>query len=447
MIDKLDIAFTNKEITPFGGLVLLYKMLERCHFQEALSACPLPTQGSNRGYSPEQLIEGLFTGVWCGACCYNHLDIVRFDPTLCKLMGYDRGPDHRAYQRYFEKFTQTTNQEVFGQLYKWFFDSLCFDNFTLDFDSTVMTRCGEQEGSAVGYNPKRPGRSSHHPLLAFVADERMIANYWLRPGNTSATTNFLSFLEDTLARLEGKKVGLIRMDSGFFGDNILSYLESKNLDYIVACRFNNGIKAALVQETKWVEVGNGIAIGDTTYQAADWKAPRRIVMVRQDTDIRPKCAGKKIKKIKGKQLSLFPEYADLGRYRYSCYVTSLILPAKVVYDSYRGRADSENRIKEIKYDFAADKFVSHDFWATEACDSFIIMAYNFLSLFRHAIVNSNKHAFLKTLRYKVLNISAYLEKSENKNILRLARSTRQRKSFIGLWNTTSECDIGIVKFS
>ena len=32
MIDKLDIAFTNKEITPFGGLVLLYKMLERCHF-------------------------------------------------------------------------------------------------------------------------------------------------------------------------------------------------------------------------------------------------------------------------------------------------------------------------------------------------------------------------------------------------------------------------------
>ncbi len=34
----------------------------------------------------------------------------------------------------------------------------------------------------------------------------------------------------------------------------------------------------------------------------------------------------------------------------------------------------------------ADKFSSQDFWATEACDSFIIMAYNFISLFRHAIL-------------------------------------------------------------
>ena len=48
---------------------------------------------------------------------------------------------------------------MFGALNEWFFSNLCFDNFTLDFDSTVITRCGEQEGSAKGYNPKRPGRT------------------------------------------------------------------------------------------------------------------------------------------------------------------------------------------------------------------------------------------------------------------------------------------------
>ena len=31
-------------------------------------------------------------------------------------------------------------------------------------------------------------------MVAFVSDVRMIANYWLRPGNTSASTNYLSFL-------------------------------------------------------------------------------------------------------------------------------------------------------------------------------------------------------------------------------------------------------------
>ena len=94
-----------------------------------------------------------------------------------------------------------------------------------------MVREGSQEGAAKGYNPKRPGRLSHHPLLAFVSDVRMIANYWLRPGNTSASTNYLSFLEDTLSKLEGKRVGLVRMDSGFFARK---YPDMKYLAYFQA---------------------------------------------------------------------------------------------------------------------------------------------------------------------------------------------------------------------
>ena len=153
--------------------------------------------------------------------------------------------------------------------YQWFFGKLCFDNYTLDFDSTVEQRCGEQEGAAKGYNPKRPGRQSHHPLLAFVADLRMIANFWLRPGNTSASTNFLSFLEDTLEKLHGKRVGLVRMDSGFFSDHIMKTLEKKELNYIIACRFNNRIKHQLVYERKWANVAPGLDIAEGTYQGLD----------------------------------------------------------------------------------------------------------------------------------------------------------------------------------
>ena len=40
---------------------------------------------------------------------------------------------------------------------------------------------------------------------------------------------------------------------------------------------------------------------------------------------------------------------------------------KVVHDSYRGRVDSKNCIKELKTDFSVDSFVSHNFWTTEAC--------------------------------------------------------------------------------
>jgi len=69
MVCDYDIKFVDKEITPFGGLSLFLKMLERCHFAEHLEMCGIPSQGSNRGYKPLQLIwehGGAWVHVSCG---------------------------------------------------------------------------------------------------------------------------------------------------------------------------------------------------------------------------------------------------------------------------------------------------------------------------------------------------------------------------------------------
>lgn len=184
----------------------------------------------------------------------------------------------------------------------------------------------------------------------------------------------------------------------------------------------------LVGSQVWAEVTDGIEMAETTYHAQTWTQPRRIVMVRQEVEKRPNAAGKLVK-----QLYLFEDQSDYGRHRYSCFVTDLDLPMKVVYDSYRGRADSENRIKELKADFSVDSFVTHDFWATEACGNFIVMACNFFSLFRHALVNSPKKSFLKTIRYELINTPAYFSKSKDKHVLYLARSLKTRSAFQGIW--------------
>ena len=39
------------------------------------------------------------------------------------------------------------------------------------------------------------------------------------------------------------------------------------------------------------------------------------------------------------------------------------------------------------------------------------MAYNFMSLFRHALINSDKKPFLKTIRYELISIPAHLAKT------------------------------------
>jgi len=151
-------------------------------------------------------------------------------------------------------------------------------------------------------------------------------------------------------------------------------------------------------------------------------------MVRQEIEKRPQAAGKRVR-----QLELFEDGNDFGRYRYSCFVTNLGLPARIVYDSYRGRADSENRIKELKHDFSIDDFATNNFWATEACGGFIVMAYNFMSLFRHALINSDKKKFLKTIRYELISTPAYLGKTKDKHILYMARSLKTRQSFLSIW--------------
>ena len=84
------------------------------------------------------------------------------------------------------------------------------------------------------------------------------------------------------------------MDSGFFAKEILDYLENKELHYIIACRFNNRIKYILTHERKWIELTEGLEISETTYQANGWEKARRIVMVRQEIEKRPKAAGKQI---------------------------------------------------------------------------------------------------------------------------------------------------------
>lgn len=420
------INYTDKELSSWGGMDFMRRLLSKTGILDYLEQLDdLPKQGSNRGYSPVQLICSFWVSIWCGGNRYNHLEILRQDNVLKKMFGWREMAGYKAYMRYFGKFDLATNQKVFQSLYAWYFNQLKFDNYTLDFDSTIMTRYGSQEGAKKGYNPTKKGRNSHHPLMAFVAECRMVANMWVRPGNTGAASNFEGFLFDTLDKLKGKTIGLLRMDSGFFNKEILDLLELKQLNYIIAVRFYTTIQRIISYHQTWVNIAQGIDITEITYQAEDWEKPRRIVVVRQHKEDRPNATGK--------ELSLFEDNIELGKYRYSAYITNLTLPPKIVWDSYKGRADSENRIKELKEDFGMDSFATNNFFALEATLNFIMIAYNLMSLFKQAIFQTKTQPQLKTLRYKLFATASYITKNGNQRILNLAISIKNRKWWDGLF--------------
>ncbi len=94
-------------------------------------------------------------------------------------------------------------EAFFRPLFRWLLALLKqpAEGFTLDLDSTIFAREGSQEGVAKGYNPRRPGRKSHHPLLAVLAEAPFVLHAWLRSGNTASGRGVGAFLKEAFAQL------------------------------------------------------------------------------------------------------------------------------------------------------------------------------------------------------------------------------------------------------
>jgi len=432
--EHFDVKFTSREVSAWGGLALLKKMMDGMGVFQAIQSWQLPMPGSNRGYAPAQLLEQMIVSIWCGANRFVHSDITRLDKTLARLFGWTRVAEHKSIMRLFQRFDQSKATELQRNCFNWLFVKLNLNRITLDVDSTVITRWGQQiQGASKGYNPKNHGRNSHHPLIAFVADWRLVANFWLRPGSAYTTNNVLSFIQATLDNLGPTKVGLFRADSGFYDKAIVSALEEKRISYIISAKMTQGLQQAIVDHCKWQIVEPGIEVSELDYHPTHWDRPKRIVVVRQHISRRAN--------VPGKSLSLFKDDEDLMGWRYAAMITDLGLAAIEIWRLYRGRADCENRIKELKYDFGLDSFVMRNFWATEAALSVVMLAYNLMSVFRQAVIRQKSHQTLSTLHHKVLATGAYWgseKEISERPTLNLAVARKRRPWFEGLWANASE---------
>jgi Transposase DDE domain group 1 len=300
----------------------------------------------------------------------------------------------------------------------------------LDVDSSVITRYGKQEGSKRGYNPKKPGRGSHHPLFAFVNDIRMVANCWNRSGNTASSTNILHFLEETFEILQNKTVGLFRADSGFCNTQVLDYIEGKGIAYVISCKLYANLQSAIYAIKTWNGIGEGLWVSEIQYRQGGWGKARRIIVIRQSEEIRPKATGKKLK-------TLFSRMgiADdkVYRHRYHAFVTNQSLPAIQIWEQYKGRGDSENRIKELKEDFGVEGFCMDNFCATETAMRFVMVAYNLMSLFRQLTHQKQPQPKLQTLRFNCFAVGSWIKKEGEKLTLKMSVPLKRRQWYDSLF--------------
>ena len=134
-----------------------------------------------------------------------------------------------------------------------------------------------------GYKLRKPGRDSHHPLLAVLGEAYFILHGWLRSANTAAANRVVEFLKEGLAKLESLKwIRRVRTDSGFFAEKLLKYLEELKLSYIVVARMTPALKREAWRVKEWRALDAIYSAGEFRLKLWRWDRERRFVVVQEE---------------------------------------------------------------------------------------------------------------------------------------------------------------------
>jgi DDE family transposase len=370
---KVVLRQTARAVTPFGGLSVFIEFLEKIGYRQQVSAhLPVHLKSPNAIEAGETFTAFLISVV-AGARRFAHAGMLRSDRALHALLGMKRFPTDSTIRNLFKRFTQGMVVGMYEPLWAWQVGRLPerAQGYSLDLDSTVFERYGKQEGVKRGYNPRKPGRGSHHPLLAVLGEAHFILHGWLRSGNTAAGRGVVEFLKEALVKLESLKwVRVVRADAGFFAQELLRYLEGQGLHYIVVARMTKWLQREAAQVQAWRALDEIYSVGEFQLQLFGWDRARRFVVVREQVQETKRSPGRKL--------------FDLPAYTFRVFVTNLPDPPEAIWRDYNQRACIEQRIEELKSDLAADDFCLKEFFATEAAFLGILMLFNLLGEFQRA---------------------------------------------------------------
>jgi hypothetical protein len=219
----------------------------------------------------------------------------------------------------------------------------------------------------------------------------------------------------------GHQIGLVRADSGFFVTTFLTAIETRDMPYIIVARLTPLVRKLVIHripESDWRPVARGIAGADVTATLPAWQGQhRRFVCLRQTLAERPDASGRRLIECQG--------------YTYRVFVTSVLFAAELVTRMYAGRADSENRIKELKEDLSLDTFCLQSFDATDAAFLTGCVLYNLLMGFRETVLPSCWfERWLRAVRDLVFLVGADLIPETRRLRIRFAVPPEERPEFL-----------------
>jgi hypothetical protein len=404
---------TDDALTPYGGLVPWAAFVKRCGLIEALAkSCPVERTSPNASPVYDVLTSFGLT-VLCDGRRFAHVQRLREDPTLQELFGLEGVVGDDTLRRFMVSVPEAPGAKWVAEAVQGLWGALP-DKLILDWDSTVQTKYGHQEGAEVGYNPQKRGRRSFHPLLAVASGTRLCPYYRFRSGDTVTATQWEAAMEECQSWLGPAKVWLNRGDLGLGHERICAWHEAQagRPHYLFRLKLTANVKRAIaaVPEEAWqgpARLGV-LQVAEIRLKLPDWSRARRVVVGRR-------CLGLVSKDVAG-------SFWDETQHEFEAYVTSLPVEqvnAWQIIDLYRQRADTENVFDELKHQWGLDGFCCRKRNATALAARLGLVFYNLWHLFLR-LLEPTRHVESAGGRRWFLLIAARLVRSGRQKTLQVS---------------------------
>lgn len=423
---KFKIDRTQKSLTPFGGLVAFASFLSSLGVIDKLvDTCPVHRTSNNATPVRDLIVGFILTCIQEGKR-FKHIRYIQHDAVIGKIFNVERRiPGEDALRRFFESIDSEKGREWMYSVNDILYKSLS-NPYILDWDSTVTTRYGEQEQVEIGYNPMKPGRGSHHPLVCSVSGLRLCLDLDFRPGDSSSSDGWITMMERLFSKLpHDKKPFLNRGDVAFCSETFLNWHES-SIDrprYLFKLRKTNRIKEAIsqVHENAWEGAASfgALQVVETRLKLHGWSCDRRIILGRRLIS----------KQSPEESCTLF----GICQFEYYAWVTNLSISqfnTFQIVELYQQRADCENIFDELKNQWGLSGFCSQHAHVTEIAARLTLLSYNLWSLFVR-FFSGKSHQEAKTSRRDYLLHASQLVETARGRILQMTINDE-------LWNKIRE---------
>ena len=423
-LQKVNLSFEDPSLTHYGGMLLFQQFCRKLDLKRMLQR-QMRWQRRSNHYHPAEVILTMIYIMVAGMKRISETRILPYNGYFQDLLGLSTFPEASTLRKFLKGLSM---QEIEGLRrihdmlrQKMFSLPRAPSSLVLDLDSTVLPLYGWQiEEAKVGYNPKKWGRPSYHPLLCFHGSTRDCWHGILRPGNTHASSGVMEFWEQCRQKIPRYLYRIrLRADSGFYDRKFIEPLDEQGIGYAIVADMTQPVKERIqTLRYRTFHKTGGWQAARFTYQPSKWNKPHQFYVIRRP---KPEDENQQM------QRTLW-QYKD---YYYHTLVSNLPLSAPAMWRFYTKRCRGELDIRELKESFPLSKIPTNSFSANQAYFHLILLAYDLISWFKRLCLPPPwSSASLHTIRMDLFFLAARLVYSGGKNQLKLPSRYPHQKLFL-----------------